>query len=83
MITSTLLELFILLQTTTLLYLRIYLMLFYLNIIVESKTDWLIAGNYNADLLKSKVHSDTERFVNNLYSNLFIPSILDQRVLER
>ena len=42
----------------------------------KSKTDWLIAGNYNIDLLKSEVHSDTEQFVINVYSHLCVPSIL-------
>ena len=36
------------------------------------KTDCLIAGDYNIDLLKLEVHSDTEQFVNNFYSHLYL-----------
>ena len=42
----------------------------------QSKTNCLIARDYDIDLLKSEVHSDTEQFLNNLYIHLFIPSIL-------
>ena len=42
----------------------------------KSKTMCLIAGDYNIDILKSVVHSGTEQFVNNLYSSLFVSSIL-------
>ena len=41
----------------------------------KNKTECLKAEDYDIDLLKSEVHSDTEQFVNHLYCNLFAPSI--------
>ena len=44
------------------------------NLSAISKTECLIAGDFNIDLLKYD-NADTEDFINNLYEHLFIPLI--------
>jgi hypothetical protein len=41
----------------------------------QSKNEYIIAGDYNIDLLKHETHIGTGSFVNNLYSHSLIPLI--------
>ena len=46
-----------------------------LSAISKTRTECLIAGKFNVDLLKYDENADTEDFINNLYDHLFIPLI--------
>ena len=41
--------------------------------ISKRKTECLLTGHINIDLLKSDLHLDTEHFINNLHCHLLIP----------
>ena len=41
----------------------------------SEKSDYFLAGDYNINLLKSDVHSETENFANTLFSNFSLPLI--------
>ena len=46
-----------------------------LSAISKTRTECLIAGDFNVDLLKYDENVDTADFINNLYEHLFIPLI--------
>ena len=46
-----------------------------LSAISRIRTECLIAGDCNVDLLNYDENADTEDFINNLYEHLFIPLI--------
>ena len=46
-----------------------------LSAISKTRTECLIAGDFNVDVLKYDEYADTEDFINNLYEHLFIPLI--------
>ena len=52
-----------------------------ISAISKTRTECLIAGDFNVDLLKYDENVDTEDFINNLYEHLFIPLISDQHDL--
>ena len=43
--------------------------------ISKTRTECLIAGDFNVDLLKYDENANAEDFINNLYEHLFIPLI--------
>ena len=45
------------------------------SIVTQFKYEFIIAGDYNIDLIKSKQHTETDNFVNNLSVNLFVTLI--------
>ena len=48
-----------------------------ISVISKTRTAYLIAGDFNIDLLKYDEYADTEYFINNLqlFEHLFIPII--------
>jgi exonuclease III len=46
-----------------------------LNLISKSKAEYLIAGDFNIDLLKHDTHEGTELFINNMFAHSLIPTI--------
>ena len=46
-----------------------------LSAIYKTRTECLISGDFNIDLLKYDENADTENFINNLYEHLFIPLV--------
>jgi len=47
-----------------------------LNSIKHGQTEFILAGDYNFDLLKYECHPDTTHFVNSMYSHSLIPLIV-------
>ena len=45
------------------------------NIISKGKKQCILAGDYNIDLFKADTHLDTESFINDFHSHMFLPAI--------
>jgi hypothetical protein len=47
-----------------------------LDAVKQNQTEYILAGDYNIDLLRHETHTDTASFIDSLYSHSFIPLIV-------